>query len=148
MNRQDIVAITSPSNTSLPHLPASEHSPDASGFSPARVAGISIGSVAGLLLLILCIFLIKRKRSGRPPSTEERSPTELNAWEHTTPELDNREHRRYFLDGREHFGSELDDTIKYELRGHDDLYRELSGGTLVSELPVKSRLAELTWHTI
>lgn len=148
MDRQSIIAIASPSTTSLPPSQADHDSPDAKRASPAKIAGITVGSVAGLILLTLLVFLLKRKRSKPLPTTKSRTPTELDAWNHAIPELNDRGHQRHFLDGREHFGSELDGSVKYELRGHDDLYRELSGGTLVSELPAKSRLAELTWHTI
>lgn len=139
--QQDIVAITSLSETVLSSGTKVLHS---RGLSSGKIAGIVIGGLAGLLIMLAIIM--KAKGVGLSPWKMGKQHQELEASEKSVMvdetgtkicEVDGRGHKGHEIDGYQYPGHEIDGQ---KIPGHElgavELSQELEGNeTPKHELP-------------
>ena len=141
--QQDIVAITSPSE----EVPPSGINPvPSSGLAPRKIVGIAIGGLAGLLILLAIITIIKKAKGGRvlfwKMGEEEheleasgnsgigneigKKGFEIDGGGNVGNEIDGYQYPGHEIDGRKILGHELGAVEpRYELSGNENAKHEL-----------------------
>lgn len=121
--QQHIIAITSPLDSAPAHH-----------LTKGQIAGTTIGSIAGLVILVLLLFRINFRRRALPSVVDTGKP-ELEASDRVAQEKVDLKPQE--IDGQEHLGNEIDGTglPGHEIDGHLYHGHELEGTGQSYELP-------------
>lgn len=148
--QQNIATIKSLAEQETPTRTESRH------ISGGTIAGIVIGSILGLAVLVGLALFLYRRYATRHGRIDEFEKPELNSDRALPPELTGNKHIAHEVDGKQYLGAEMDSkrlpgleidgkpSLGHELVGNAKMGHELDSGQHGSaEMPASTPASEL-----